>query len=219
MPRHLRAWFVCLASVALSAESASCAQTAAVGSSQRLVVKALREGQSRWQADACLAGIRLLYNTWENNNGPGAQSGSVNVFSFNFWSPSAAECREVTTREAAGPKEPHNPFGGDSPFGQYEIEPARCAYGTSCLSELSVDSPQAVRIAVKDGLLSGAHDSYHLELAGALDPGSPYWGSLSLRRRTFWIVSPFLSLQKDRTGVRFIDAATGKILRRKPTRP
>lgn len=184
---------------------------------------ALAHMQSLGHVQACLSGMRAEVNLYSpaDKQDPRSRSGAINKFSYFFFSPSAPH------RTILGINEPID--GGPLPQNAryHEYDPSYIgdsakrgglAYGgqdvrETCISELRVDSGQALAVAARNGLPLGTMSAYQLMLIRAADEAEPDWKDRALRRKTFWTVS--LSADHNVKTVReyVIDAVSGKFLK------
>ncbi|MFC1679877.1 hypothetical protein ACFL2T_06675 [Elusimicrobiota bacterium] len=190
MVRYLGAiWAVSLMAGSLCAAGKKAAEPAShkLGAgSQELVVDALRVARTNWSDDACFSQLHY-YHTHVR---PGS-SLVPEVFHFFFHSPTRPKRSFLVSFSAGLPlsHEEHAKRGG-----------------SSCITEMSVDSGDAIEIALADGLRYGVRDKLDLKLYYFEDRSEmPIWAGKRLMGRTFW-----------RACVggrcRVVDAATGELI-------
>lgn len=178
---------------------------------QRLVGGAVKFARARFGPEACLDGVDAVINaSGKAYTAAGAISSSYNAFNFTFAKyavPPGADLPEVYLMEALGaalPNLKYNQYsaghvGGGVP---YHHDPG-------CISEMSIDSGDALALANKSGLVMDVGQEYHAYLRAAASP-SKYFTEPGLSGKTFWIVG-----QPGGARDYFIDAKTGRLLLKK----
>jgi len=182
-----------------------------------LVLGAIRHMEKEGHPGACLSGIGASINqyTAAAPNDPSTRSGAINVFSFNFWSPTKPHHTMVFIKQPVngGPapqRVRYNEYdptyiGGESDDAWYGVRP-------TCIPQLLVDTGKAIEVAAKNGLPLGTMSTYVLWLIYAASPDEADWNDRTLRKKIFWIVT--IETGSARTQREYlVDALTGKFIK------
>lgn len=177
--------------------------------------QAEREGHSKF----CFTGLSVGMNVFHKARIGGSAkenerlSGYYNAVTTHFKAPGLpAFSVLVHEPNGTGPTDPTFPLyhymkhiDGDTVIGHRE-----------CIANLEVDYAKAVGVAAKMGLITGSGNSQSLELRRASGPEEPGWSDKALRGRTYWLVRETV---KGRVTEYFVDALTGKPVRKPSSRP
>lgn len=177
--------------------------------------QAEREGHSNF----CFTGLTVGMNVFhqarigKDEKETAELSGYYNAVTTHFKAPNLpAFSVLVHEPNGKGPTDPTFPLynymkhiDGDDTIGHRE-----------CIGALEVDYARAVGIAAKMGLITSTGNSQTLELRMASGPEEPGWSDKKLRGKTYWLV---MEIVKGRINEYYIDAITGKPLRKPSSRP
>ncbi|MBI3553078.1 MAG: hypothetical protein HY077_11235 [Elusimicrobia bacterium] len=183
---------------------------------QRLVSGAVKLARRQWKPDACLGGLDVSVNVSHHSDPPGPSTVYYNGFTYYFRPPGETGTKRdefsINIIEAVGPllnskteTIPYNVYttrldrGGDYTD--------RYGFEGTCVTEMSVDSGEALYRAMRSGLIQGGEIKYHAILRAALDAKGRYYQDPRLFGRTFWIVGEFGGPLNY-----YIDAKTGALL-------
>jgi len=180
--------------------------------SQRLVVDALSQAQARFAPDACFTGMYAVIGLAVHGIDPAKPKRRkeylVDKFHFQFYAPS--RWKETFEADICVPTPPAPPDGGLAACApnQWKTKSGAARGERNCVTDMDVDSGDALEIATKSGLLS-APEGVHLLLTNVKDRRSRFWGTAkALREKTVWLVHSL-------DDCRFIDAGTGQVVLKK----
>ncbi|MBI5245709.1 MAG: hypothetical protein HY923_00900 [Elusimicrobia bacterium] len=188
---------------------------------------ALAHMQTLGHVESCLSGMMATVNIYHpaDRQDPRSRAGAINSFDYYFFSPAKPHRTVLSINEPidGGPLPQNSRYHEYDP--QYIGDSAeRGGVGFShidvretCISELRVDSSQALAVAAKNGLPLGTMTAYRLHLLRASAETESDWKDRALRQKTFWVV--YLSDRDVKTVRQFlIDAVTGKFLKSRVVR-
>jgi len=189
---------------------------------------ALARMQSLGHNEACLSGMRATVNIYAeaDKDDPRSRSGSINTFEYFFYSPSKPHRAILEIHEPID----GGPLPQNTRYGEYDaqypgdtterggVSTVRAEVRETCISELRVDSAQALSVAAKNGLPLATLSAYRLYLIRAADENEPDWKDRALRRKTFWAVGLWTDHHVRTVRQYLVDAVTGKFLKARTAR-
>lgn len=194
----------------LAASSFAASRPRSVGDgAQRLVSGALRQARQEWREDACFAGLAAEVNCPVKPMGPGTRSGRITTFAFRFWSPATKGSYEVFYTEAEGPP----PLDPETvcPLDRYYGGRPAGAQGP-CVTEMSVDSDEALGIGLRHGVPEGGDRGLSLHLAVVNKTKGGQW-KRAAGGGAAWFVSAGAAADRPALGHTVVlDAKTGRVL-------
>jgi len=184
-----------------------------------LIMGSWRQAEQEGHSNFCFTGLTVSMNEYHNARIGASEnerirlSGYYNSVTTHFKTPKLPKF-SVTVHEPNG-KGPTDPTFHLSNYMKHidgDEEPGHA----ECIPALEVDYPRAVGIAAKLGLITSSGNSQYLELRMATSPDEPGWSDKKLRGKTYWTV---IETVKSRINEYYIDALTGKPLRKRASRP
>lgn len=184
-----------------------------------LIMGSWKQAEYEGHKDFCFTGLTVRMNSYheariaKDEKERAELSGYYNAVTTHFMTPKLPLFSvEVEEPNGKGPSDPTFPLynyrkhiDGDEGVGHRE-----------CIGKLEVDYARAVAVAAKMGLITASGNSQYLELRMASGPEEPGWGDKKLRGKTYWLV---METVKGRINEYYIDALTGKPIRKPSSRP
>ncbi|MBI2788015.1 MAG: hypothetical protein HYX59_04975 [Elusimicrobia bacterium] len=179
-----------------------------------LIMGSWKQAEREGHKDFCFTGLAVGMNHYRvaqlaaNEKEKAEMSGYYNIVTTYFMTPGLPKF-SVTVHEPNG-KGPNDPI---FPLYNYSlhIDGDETVGHARCIAKLEVSYAQAVGLAAKEGLVLGEGNSQFLELRMASDPSEPGWSDKRLRGKTYWMVAETIG---DRVKQYYLDAVTGKVLRK-----
>lgn len=184
-----------------------------------LIMGSWKQAEYEGHSNFCFTGLTVRMNAYheariaKDEKERAELSGYYNAVTTHFMTPKLPLFSvEVDEPNGKGPTDPTFPLynyrkhiDGDEGVGHRD-----------CIGKLEVDYARAVGIAAKMGLITASGNSQYLELRMASGPGEPGWNDKKLRGKTYWLV---METVKGRINEYYIDALTGKPIRKPSSRP